>query len=148
LLQSPSFERFDVSFVDLVEGEISPWTVTEQLPIALLIELNCSVLFGLGGSNPLIENFLELSQCRNGLGLFITGRRFPLRLGFFEARRLANNASSCRAGDRFRFTPIFGPSRAKVFLASVLEFVCVVLASGAFKYFHQPAARRVLLVTN
>jgi len=48
LLQSPSFERFDVSFVDLVEEKISPRTVAEQLPIALLIKLNCAVLFGFG----------------------------------------------------------------------------------------------------
>jgi hypothetical protein len=45
VLQGPGFEGFDVSFIDLVEGKISPRTVTEQLPIAVLIKLNCAMLF-------------------------------------------------------------------------------------------------------
>jgi len=137
-----------VSFVNLVEGEIRPRTVTEQLPIALLIKLNCAVLFGFGCGNPLVESCLELSQRRNALRPFMAGRRFSLRLRFFEPSRLANNASPRRTGDNLCFTPIFGPSRSVVFLTAVLEFVGVVRASGAFEYFHQPAARRVLLLTN
>lgn len=44
--------------------------------------------------------------------------------------------------------PVFGSSRAVVFLAPVLELVSVVRASRSFEYFHQPAARRVFEVTN
>jgi hypothetical protein len=120
LLQSPSFERFDVSFVDLVEREISPRTVTEQFPIALLIKLDSAILFRFGCANPLVESYLELSQCRNALGLFITRGRVSRGLGFFQIRSLANNASSCRTGDSFRFAPIVDPCRAVVFLASIL----------------------------
>jgi hypothetical protein len=59
LLQSPSFELFDMIFVDLVEREISPRTITQQLPVALLIKLNRATLFRFGGGDPLVESFLE-----------------------------------------------------------------------------------------
>jgi hypothetical protein len=112
-------------FVDLVEAEISPGTVSEQLSITFPIKLNCAILFCFGSGDPLVESRLKLPQRRNALLLFITRGSFPLRLGFFEASRLANNASPCRASDSFCFTTVFGPSRAIVFLASVLEFVGV-----------------------
>jgi hypothetical protein len=98
-------------FVDLVEAEISPGTVSEQFSIAFLIKLNCAILFCFGSGDPLVESRLELPQRRNALLLFITRGRFPLRLGFFEASRLANNASPRRTRDSLCFTPVFGPSR-------------------------------------
>lgn len=58
LFQSPSFETFDVSLIDLIKTEISPRTVVEQLPIAFLIKFDRPILLRFGMVGYARRNFM------------------------------------------------------------------------------------------
>src|SRR5712692_3964715 len=147
MLQGPGLEGLDLRLLDFRERQAGPRPVVEEPLIALPVKLDRALLFRLGGSDPLVKRGLKLGERRNGFTWF-TGKGFWQRLGFFEASRLANDARPRRGRDRFGLAPVFRARRTIVFPASVLELVRVVRASGSFKYFHQPAARRMFEVTN
>ena len=61
-LQGPGLERVDVGFVNLIDAQIRPRPIGEQLAITLPVELYRSRLFRFRGPNPFIKRRLEFAQ--------------------------------------------------------------------------------------
>jgi hypothetical protein len=73
MLQCPRLEPLDVSFVDLVQANVRPGAVRQQLAIAFPVEHQRAFLFGLGDRNPVDKGALEFAQGGNRFALLFFG---------------------------------------------------------------------------
>ena len=74
MLQGPALEGFNFRFLDFGQRQVRPRPVVEKLLIAFPVKLDGTLLFRLGGADPLVKRGLKLTERRNVLAWFFGGR--------------------------------------------------------------------------